>query len=613
MDWGIRSWPDIAIPVGAFVAILVIGYSAWWVTWRAFDRWANRTGSQGGEIIARSAKRHSLFWCFLVGLLAAVEISNLPEAWTSPVGRGLWTAFLISVIWTLIRVGGGLVDLYSARSKAPPRVVSIAKRIGFILLVLVAILTLLSIWGLPTGPALLAIGIAFLVAIVVFRDVAPDLFSGFQLSTGGPVREHDYVKLGTGEEGYVVDIGWRRTRLRAPDKSIILVPNSKITQTTVVNYGRYSMKVEYDKLKVYADRIEHLMKEIATQRDEFQTILSSMAEGIVVLDAENRIVSLNPAAESLFGDSVEDLIGKDIEAYMGLSQREVLEILARQIGGGNVRPVRKQLGGRVLSISVQPVKGQDGQSERTVCAIRDITEIDRVDQMKTEFVSMVSHELRTPLTSIKGYVDMVLDGEAGDINEEQRSYLEVVHSNTDRLIALINDLLDISRIEAGRIELRLSDITIQDIVHYVAVALRTQIAEKGIKIRLDMPRKPILVLADRDRITQVVINLLSNAYNYSPKGASISVRVRTVDGHAQVDVTDTGIGISPEDQDKLFTKFYRADNPATRQVAGTGLGLSVAKSFVEMHGGHIWVKSELGKGSTFSFTIPLAHSTESSG
>lgn len=381
----------------------------------------------------------------------------------------------------------------------------------------------------------------------------------------------------------------------------------------MVNYGKYSMKAEYDKLKVYTDRIEALMKEITSQRDESQAILSSLAEGIVVLDAAHRIVSVNSAVESLFDRPAEELVGDDVDSYLGLPRGELMDILARQASGQSTRPLRKRVGDRVLSINVQPVKDQDGQSGRTVCAIRDITELDRVDQMKTEFVSMVSHELRTPLTSIKGYVDMVLDGEAGEMNEEQRGYLEVTRANTDRLIVLVNDLLDISRIEAGRVELRLRAAPLQDMVRSVAVSLRTQIEEKEMTLRLDMPRKPIVVLADPSRITQVLTDLVSNAYSYSAKGASIAVRARIVDEPAQVDITDTGIGIPPDDQAKIFTKFYRVDNPMTREVGGTGLGLAVAKSFVEMHGGQIWVKSKPGKGSTFSFTVPLAPSAKPSG
>lgn len=268
--------------------------------------------------------------------------------------------------------------------------------------------------------------------------------------------------------------------------------------------------------------------------------------------------------------------------------------------------MRKKIRGRVLSINIKPVTGESVPPGRVVCAISDITEQERLDQLKNEFVSMVSHELRTPLTSIKGYVDMVIDGEAGTTNTEQDMYLHIVRSNTDRLINLVNDLLDISRIESGKITLRLSDVPLQEVVRSVILSLKKQLDAKDMNPTIDMPEKPVMVSADRDRITQVLFNLLSNACNYSPRGASVNIKLVKTDNQVQVDITDTGIGISPEDQARIFTRFYRVDNSMTRQVGGTGLGLHVAKSIIEMHGGRIWVRSEVGKGSTFSFTLPMA-------
>jgi PAS domain S-box-containing protein len=346
------------------------------------------------------------------------------------------------------------------------------------------------------------------------------------------------------------------------------------------------------------------MQEIANQRDEIQAILSSMAEGIVVLDPANCVISLNPAAEKLLGDDAHEAVGKEIQRYLPVDGRDLTDTLVKQ-STGEIPLLRKRLGDRVLSITVQSVESGDTQTGKTVLAIRDITELDRVDQMKSEFVSMVSHELRTPLTSIKGYVDMVFDGEAGTINEEQKSYLEVARSNTDRLIDLVNELLDISRIEAGRIELKLRAISIQDIIHSVAVSLRTQMDDSNIRLRLDIPERPVMVFADAGRMTEILTNLIINANHYSSSGASIEVSIHVKDGKVQVDVTDTGIGIAPEEVEKIFNKFYRVDNSITRQVGGTGLGLAVTKSLVELHGGQIWVKSSPGEGSTFSFTVPL--------
>ncbi|MBI2856251.1 MAG: hypothetical protein HYX93_05325 [Chloroflexi bacterium] len=225
--------------------------------------------------------------------------------------------------------------------------------------------------------------------------------------------------------------------------------------------------------------------------------------------------------------------------------------------------------------------------------------------MKTEFISIVSHELRTPLTSIKGYVDLVLDGDAGEINELQRESLEVVQQDTDRLAALISDLLDVSRIESGRLTLQLQSLKIGEMIERVVASLRTQLGDKEMHVEVDPGPASITFKGDEDRLTQVLTNLLGNAIKFSLPGAGISVSTRGKGRYLQVHVSDNGPGISKEDMGGLFTKFFRADNAATRETGGTSLGLSMAKSLVELHGGTIWAKSEPGKGSTFSFALRL--------
>ena len=352
--------------------------------------------------------------------------------------------------------------------------------------------------------------------------------------------------------------------------------------------------------------IEHKRMEesIVSDRNQSQAILSSLAEGIVMRDSENRIILVNPAAEQLLDLKTEDVLGKDADDYLGVKKKDIEAIQAKEAAGEVVAPLTRKLGDRVLSINVRPIKTADGQRLGTVCAIRDVTELAKVDQMKTEFVSTVSHELRTPLTSIKGYVDLVVDGEAGEINETQRGFLSIVQSNTDRLVGLINDLLDISRIEAGGLQLNITTLPLDQVIREVAVSLHNQIEEKELSLELALPQEPIQVRGDRARITQVLTNLLSNAYKFTPEGGKISVSAKVTDSQVQVDVTDTGTGISAQNQKKLFTKFFRVDSSTTQEVGGSGLGLTITKSIVEMHGGKIWVKSEIGKGSTFSFTLP---------
>jgi len=226
------------------------------------------------------------------------------------------------------------------------------------------------------------------------------------------------------------------------------------------------------------------------------------------------------------------------------------------------------------------------------------------DRAKTEFISTVSHELRTPMTSIKGYADLLLIGAAGAINDNQQRFLSVIKSNADRLSVLVNDLLDISRIESGRVKLELKPIPIESLIDSVVASLHTRVEEKNLTLHVALPEGDLpRVYADRDRVIQILTNLISNAYQYTPPGGTITVRAFEAGEFIQIDVVDTGIGIAPENQPKVFERFYRVDDPNVTEFPGTGLGLAIVKSLVEMHEGRIWLASEEGAGATFSFTL----------
>jgi CheY-like chemotaxis protein/two-component sensor histidine kinase len=241
-----------------------------------------------------------------------------------------------------------------------------------------------------------------------------------------------------------------------------------------------------------------------------------------------------------------------------------------------------------------------------VLTLHDITAEREIAQMKNEFVSTVSHELRTPLTSIKGYVDLILDGDAGEVDEIQREFLGIVKENTDRLVQLINDMLDISRIESGRIHLNIQPLDVSESLIGTADTFRAVLDQKGHRLELDVEPDLPLVAGDRDRIGQVLINLTSNAIKYSPEGGVVTLGARAEGREVIVSVRDEGLGIAEENLPRMFEQFYRVDSAMTREIGGTGLGLSICKSIVELLGGRIWVETELGKGSTFSFSLPVA-------
>lgn len=251
-----------------------------------------------------------------------------------------------------------------------------------------------------------------------------------------------------------------------------------------------------------------------------------------------------------------------------------------------------------------PVRGAQGEYIGRFFSIRDVTHEKAVDRMKSEFVSLVSHELRTPLTSIKGYIDLLLR-EPGQLDVMQRESLEIAQKNARRLVALINDLLDLSHLEEGKVALRRTMFDAQTIIKDVIQLFQTQLQSREQILVTDFSPLPSLVVGDPERVAQIFMNLLSNAHKYTPVGGRIKVTVRQDSRQVQVSVSDNGIGMSAEEQRKLFTRFYRVKNHITQEAGGTGLGLAITKTLVEMHNGEIQVSSAPGAGSTFSFTLPL--------
>jgi signal transduction histidine kinase len=228
-----------------------------------------------------------------------------------------------------------------------------------------------------------------------------------------------------------------------------------------------------------------------------------------------------------------------------------------------------------------------------------------LDQLKSTFVSIVSHELRTPMTSIKGYVENMLDGLTGYLTEKQFSYLGRVKYNVERLTRMINDLLDLSRIEAGRVELALRPVSLLELVTEVLESLQALAREKSLTLEARYADLLSMIHGDRDKLHQVLTNLIQNAIKFTPPGGAVLVESLVRDDQfVQVSVTDTGCGIQPEDLAKVFEKFYRGESTPT-DARGAGLGLAIVKSLVELHGGRIWVESVPGAGSRFFFTIPV--------
>jgi PAS domain S-box-containing protein len=338
----------------------------------------------------------------------------------------------------------------------------------------------------------------------------------------------------------------------------------------------------------------------------FGAIVAAAPEGILVQNAEGRIVIANTRAEHLFGYAPDELSGQPVEALLPDHLRAAYPAVpsTRPIAIGSELTGRRKDGSEFpAAVSLSSLEREGGPL--VVAVVRDVTREREIDRLKDEFVATVSHELRTPLTSIVGFVDLLLAGDAGPLSDTARRYLEIVVGNGERLTAIINDLLDVSRLEAGKIKLNRTPLDLARAAENVAAGFGPQIAAKGQTLRLDLPADLPRAWADPERIAQVLANLVSNAHKYTPEGGTITVAIRREDELLHVSVADTGVGLSADERARLFTKFYRVDKSASRQAGGTGLGLAITRALVELHGGTIGVESAPGRGSTFSFTLPL--------
>jgi len=263
--------------------------------------------------------------------------------------------------------------------------------------------------------------------------------------------------------------------------------------------------------------------------------------------------------------------------------------------GGIFQPDHVQFAGRLADHAAVAIENA-----------RLYEQVQQANRAKSEFVSFVAHELRTPMTSIRGYADMLEKGMVGPLTPDQVGFIHIISRNAKRMQVLVSDLQDISRIETGQLRLEIKPTTLAEALESARQTTQAQIEAQSQQLTVEVPEDLPLIHADPARLEQVLINLLSNAYKYTPKGKHIHVRAWLEDRYVHCTVSDTGIGISPQDQARLFTKFFRSENPAVREMPGTGLGLCIVKSLVELQGGEIEMKSQVGKGTTFTFTVPVA-------
>jgi len=375
----------------------------------------------------------------------------------------------------------------------------------------------------------------------------------------------------------------------------------------------------YRLIRDQAEDLGTMLRSQQIETSRSKAILEAVADGVLVTDTNRQITLFNESAVKILGVERAQVLGKSMEHFAGMfgraSQKWLEKISVWSRDPATYRPgdtYSEQIvleDGRVISVHLAPVSLRN-DFLGTVSIFQDITHQVEVDRLKSEFVATVSHELRTPMTSIKGYVEILLMGAAGGLSEQQTHFLQIVQANTERLAVLVNDLLDISQIESGRISLSLAPTNLEQLADQAIEDLkrRNRGDERRVSIHKEIPSRLPLVLADGDRIRRVFDNLLDNAYHYNLEGGKITIRIQPKDDEVQVIIQDTGLGISLLDKDQVFERFYRGENPLVLGVAGSGLGLSIVRNLIEMHQGHIWAESSgiPGQGSSFIFTLPIS-------
>ncbi|MGM0500784.1 MAG: ATP-binding protein [Bacillota bacterium] len=348
---------------------------------------------------------------------------------------------------------------------------------------------------------------------------------------------------------------------------------------------------EYEKLNV---------KKLLMEKEKSEAVVNNLSSPLIVTDHDHKIVLINEAAKELFSIK-HDVI--DTHFLEVIQAEEIFEYIKNpEAKEKRTFKLKKNDKERHYRISTKQVIDDEEEYQFTVTLLEDITRLKEIDNMKSEFVSTVSHEFRTPLTSMNMGLSMVINEDTGELNEEQHELLEAAYEDVERLSELVNDLLDLSKIESGRIEMEFDKVDVNDIIEKTLNPFYKQAEEKEIELKFKQAEDNIFAWADPSKISWVISNLVGNALRYADEG-KIEVSAEVKGRRVLVSVADNGPGIPREYQSKIFDKFVRAGNDKDEK-SGTGLGLAISKEIITAHNGRIWVESEEGKGSTFSFYIP---------
>jgi two-component system phosphate regulon sensor histidine kinase PhoR len=343
---------------------------------------------------------------------------------------------------------------------------------------------------------------------------------------------------------------------------------------------------------------------LTDERNRSSAILDSMVEGVAVVTGEERILFCNWAFEQILELPEGSSQGRTL--VEALRQADLVGLVRQALSGADELTGEVEVGTvrrRNFSVTAAPVRAAGANG--AVVVLHDITELRRLERVRRDFVANVSHEFKTPLTAIQGFAETLLSGALDDLANRKR-FVEIIREHARRLARLTDDLLKLSRIEAGRLELEMRPIRVEALVNSCIETARLNAETRGLQIHVDVPDNVPPVRGDGAQLGEVLQNLLDNALQYTPAGGRIELKARS-NGHAVIfTVTDSGIGIPQSDLERVFERFYRVDAARSREAGGTGLGLAIARHIVEAHSGRIWVESAIGQGSRFHFSVPRA-------
>jgi two-component system phosphate regulon sensor histidine kinase PhoR len=383
--------------------------------------------------------------------------------------------------------------------------------------------------------------------------------------------------------------------LKTKDKVIgVLSVDNKTSSKTFAKNDLYLLSALADYAAIAIENAR-LFAAVKSEQSKLGTIIGSTEDAVIVTDSEMRVLLLNKAARKALGIKSAEVTSKPIAQVV--KNEPLTDLFIRSIDGSQTQRGEIPLeDGRTLNANLTPIPGVG-----YTAVMQDITYLKELDRMKSEFVSTVSHDLRSPLTTIKGFAQLL--PKAGPLTPPQQEFRAKILKGVENITELIEDLLDIGKIEAG-VGLEMDACRLDAIINKAVEDLRSQAEAKRQRLEVELPLQLPPVLGNDLRLGQVIANLVSNAIKYTPNGGLISVRASNNDGQIVVSVQDTGFGIPLADQPYVFDKFYRVQTEETEDISGTGLGLAIVKSVIERHNGRVWVESEPGVGSTFTFILP---------